>query len=202
MFEFEIIKQPEFENDSMLISFNSYSIDSLRNYLINDEYYELKDEKFYLKDIISKGFERFIDKKPSLRNLSDYLEGTIYTFSCQKKNGMSYERIIKTIIDMLKVGSRRVYLNMSDRLEDYYNSIDKKIDVSCLTGIHYKENRVSLFFRASDIENELIVDIVTIYDHFLKPVYGLKNNIKIELFASTCQNYSYLNKIKNEIIIN
>lgn len=195
MFEFRIIKRPEFENDSMLLSFNSNSIKSLRESLIEDEYYELKDEKFYCKDVNSRGFEKFVKNRPSLAKMAKYLEGTVYTFSCQKKNGMSYERILDTIKSMLILNSRRVFLTMSDRLEDYNNSIDKDLDVSCMTGIHYKHNSVSLMFRASDIKNELIVDIVTVYDYFIRPIYGFDCNVNIEIFASSCQNYSHINKL-------
>ncbi len=95
---------------------------------------------------------------------------------------------------MLSINSRRAIITMADKLIDYERSITENNDVSCLSSIHYNKNSVSLFFRASDLKNELYIDIVTIFDFFIKPIYSI--DVDINFFISSCQNYSYIDKIK------
>jgi hypothetical protein len=46
-----------------------------------------------------------------------------------------------------------------------------------------------LVFRASDVTNELVPDILTINEYFLKPVYGDKE-YQISIYSSSAQNTS------------
>lgn len=85
-------------------------------------------------------------------------------------------------------------LRIANSFSEYKESVGGNIDVSCLNLIHYLQNEVKLIFRSSDIFNELWVDIITIYEFFLKPIYS--SNIDIEIFASTGQN---TNKFKETI---
>ena len=191
---FAVVKRPMHEEDSAFLSVDTGFVNRLRSVLEGDEYLKLKQEKFLNKDVSSDGFYKF-SYRPSLKNIPSFLEGTIYTFSCEKKNGMSYKNIIDTVKSMLDSGSRRAFVTMSDRLLDYRGSINNDIDVSCLSSVHYKRHGVTLMFRASDIENELMVDILTIYDHFIRPVY-VDKNIKIDLMISSCQNVDFLCKFE------
>lgn len=202
MFEMKILKAPTCENDSAMVSIDFNSILNLKYYISEDPYYRMKNFKFHVKDITSEGFQDFSMDRPSLRGMSKFIEGTIYTYACQGKNGMPYEKLLDTVRELLSISSRRAFVTMSDRLEDYKSSINGGIDVSCLTGIHYKEDKVSLFFRASDLRNEFVIDMVTIYDYFVGPVYPLQvqEKLEIEVFISSCQNYDFINKLK--IIVN
>ena len=65
--------------------------------------------------------------------------------------------------------------------------MDKTVNTSCLNIIHYFKDRVTLFFRASDMRNELAYDLKLINEFFIKPVYGEKN-IEVHVIASTAQN--------------
>jgi hypothetical protein len=194
--KFNVIKYPMFEEDSSFFSVDKCFVEKLRALLKNDKYFQLKRQKFLRKDVSKTGFEEFSKDRPSLKNMSSFLEGTVYTFSCEKKNGKSYENVIQTVKNMLEKNSRRAFLTMSDRLLDYEYSVDGDVDVSCLSAIHYKQNSATIMFRASDIENELLVDILTVYDFFISPVYEDKN-INVDLMISSCQNIKSL-----EIIVN
>jgi len=190
----DIIKIPLCENDSAFISIDSVYINILKDKIYKDEYYIIKDRKFTDKDVSSDGFEQFTDRL-SLRSLPDFLEGTIYTYTCDKKNGKSYASIMRSVIKMLENGSRRALVTIADRFIDYENSeMNSDMDVSCLSSIHYMIGKVTLFFRASDIENELLIDLVTIYDHFVKPVYK-ESNVVVDVMISTCQNINNFKKI-------
>jgi hypothetical protein len=183
-----VFKEPEYENDSSYFRINTQYVEKIRDTIRLDEYYTVKDRMFREKDVDNSNLIRFRDEKPSLRNMPRFLEGTVYTFTCEKKNGKSYENIVETVKSMLSEGSRRALVTISDRLLDYEMSTkDSSVDVSCLSTIHYKKDSVSLFFRASDVENELTTDIVTIYDYFVLPVYEGRS-IEIDIFTSSCQN--------------
>lgn len=182
-----------FENDSSFITINRFYVDRKRQEVSGNRYYEIKDKKFKEKDISTEGFENFVDR-PSLKNMSRFLEGTIYTYTCEKKNGKSYKNILESVSKMISKNSRRAVVTISDRFLDYENSeINRDMDVSCLNTVHYMKDKVTLFFRASDIENELLIDIVTVFDHFIKPIY--KYDVKIDLMLSTCQNIDNFLKI-------
>lgn len=196
--EFRVLKYPEYENDSAFISIDSDYVSNIRELVKDDNYYSVKNRKFLEKNLDSIDFEQFVKDRPSLRNMSEFLEGSIYTYTCEKKNGICYESILDNVRTMISKNSRRAFVTISDRFLDYRNSeIIKDLDVSCLSGIHYMKDKVTLFFRASDIKNELFVDIVTIYDHFIREIYG-NENIKIELMISTCQNYKNLKEYEDK----
>ena len=46
-------------------------------------------------------------------------------------------------------------------------------------------------------KNELLIDIVTVYDYFVREIYG-NRNVKIELMISTCQNYKNLKEYEDK----
>lgn len=197
----KILKQPDFENDSYLIRFENFTIsdEKLETLLKKDKYLLLKFEKFRSLDISKKGFESFKDR-PSLRGIDslDNLEGSVYTHKVGKENSKTYDQIITdiqyTFIKHPK--TRRLMLRVANDFEEYNNSIEGNLDVSCLNLIHYLDNESKLIFRSSDVLNELYVDMITIYEFFLRPVY--KAPISIEVFASTAQNIdNFGDKIKS-----
>ena len=196
--EFRVLKYPECENDSAFVSLDSDYISVIRESIKDDDYYLVKNRKFLEKNLDGIDFEPFAHSRPSLRNMSNFLEGSIYTYTCEKKNGMCYEAILDNVRTMISKNSRRAFITISDRFLDYRNSeIIKGIDVSCLSGIHYTKDKITLFFRASDIKNELLIDIVTVYDYFIREIYG-NRNVKIELMISTCQNYKNLKEYEDK----
>ncbi len=192
-----VIKRPDFEDDSYLIEMTNFELsnDQLEAIKRNDPYIALKCKKFADSDLTPNGFEAFSDR-PSLRNLneSSWLAGSIYTHASEERNHVRYHEIKPIITEMLEYGSRRAYLRMCNSLNDYHNSMIFGTDVSCLSNIHYLEDRVNLTFRASDVENELFADIITIYIFFIQSIY--KKPIKLSIFASTAQN---IDKFDNPI---
>ena len=199
---FNIIKIPVYENDDMLLNINSFwlSNEKLKLILDSDEYLKEKFNKFKNKDINFEGFERFKDR-PSFRNanLNTQLAGSIYTFAVEDRNGLNYEQSLISINSILDNNnkSRKAILRMVNPIWEYERSEHfGKLDVSCLSLIHYYDGDVKLIFRASDIENELFADIITLYWFFIKPIY---NKINITIYASTAQNIEYVHKLKEKI---
>ena len=197
-----ILKHPSYENDSYLIRLENFSISekSLTSLLKEDAYLLTKYEKFKNEDISTNVFIKFTDR-PSLRNIEnlDNLQGSVYTSKVGKENSKTYDQIITDIqFALIKhPNTRRLMLRFANDFTEYNSSIDGAIDVSCLNLIHYLKDGVKLIFRASDIENELFVDIITIYEFFIRPVY--KKPINIEIFASTSQNIEALKQTLNKI---
>ena len=137
-------------------------------------------------------FLPFVDSRPSLRSLMklDELKSTIYTVACERENNSNYESLIYDIRQHLKMipTTRRGLLRFANSQTTYSDSeMAKPDDVTCLSFIHYLEEEAKLVFRASDIANELAIDILTINEFFLKPVYG-DVKYKISVYASTAQN--------------
>lgn len=198
----EIIKSPDYENDDMLIRVSGFSLDnSLLQTILNDPYIKLRHDKFLYKDISHIGYENFKDR-PSLRNIENTrrLEGSVYTYAVNKRNGVPYEAAIQQIREMFKYNenTRRAMLRITNSIDEYHQSeIDKNLDVSCLSLIHYLKDQARLVFRSSDIENELFSDLITIYQFFLKPVYDKPINISI--YASTSQNFGMLQEFINKV---
>lgn len=179
-----IFKEPKFENDSYMfvIDLEKDSFVMLHNRTYPFDYVRAKYTAFKMKNISKDPFESFTDR-PSLREfetLSD-LEGSIYTFTCQSKNKLDYNHIIKYCKKFHKT-SRRCAINFADTLFDY---LDGKKNTSCLNSIHYYKDNVTLYFRASDIENELLLDLYMINDFFIKPVGNFKT---LTVMCSTAQN--------------
>lgn len=197
----EILKFPQYENDSYLIRLSAFFLsDALIKKMLKDDYIYLKYEKFKNKDISTQGFEKF-SNRPSLSNISslDDVSGSIYTYKVGVENNKSYEHILNDIkYRFIKhPNTRRMMVRIANDFSEYDQSVEYAKDVSCLNLIHYLKNEAKLVFRASDIQNELIADIITIYDFFLKPIYNVP--INIEIFASTAQNINTLKSVRKEI---
>lgn len=188
--QIDIIKKPLNEDDSYLINLKSFSL-SIK---VENPYLDLKRKKFADLDITKNGFEPFLEQRGSLRffNSIDKLYGSIYTYSVQERNGLSYQEIINNVKKMLDKNpkTRRALVRVANSFVDYKKAEDSAFDVSCLSLIHYKERSITLTFRSSDIEYELFNDIITIYEFFILPVYGNKP-IDIEIFGSTAQRVDY-----------
>jgi hypothetical protein len=174
------IKKPKYENDSYL--FQIYSNEILN--FETDDYTKQKLIAFKNKNIDKSNFYNY--DKPSLKNLHliKDLSGSIYTYTIEAKNNLSYENIIDIIKNNIHKDNRRLLIRVNNSLEEY---LTKNNDVSCLSLIHYMPEKVRLIFRASDIKNELKTDLITIYHFFVLPIY-LNKNILIEVYASTAQN--------------
>lgn len=194
-----IVKIPIHENDDYLIRINVKDIPSkevLRCSL--DEklfsYYEKKLNAFANKETSPHIFAEFTSDRPSLNSLSSLssLDSTIYTVACEKQNGISHHDLMNLVKSHLAKNpdTRRCMLRMANSYEEYFNSeMNQPSDVTCLNLIHYFKDKPRLIFRASDVGNELLVDILTIVEFFIKPVYGDKD-VELSIYASTCQNYS------------
>ena len=193
----DVFKRPLAENDSYLIKLIKMDLDDrkLSNLIRHDEYLSLKFTKFLHMDTSKDGFERFNDR-PSLRNLDKIirLDGSIYTFTVNERNYMEYSTALEGIKWMLEKSSRRATLRFLNSFDEYFISENlKTMDVSCLAYIQYMKDQASIIFRASDIKHELLVDIITLYLFFIKPIYS--EPINIEIFASTAQNCSYMGEL-------
>lgn len=195
------IKVPEVENDSYLIILEDFCLShsELDKLIESDEYLKIKSDAFVSKNTSSNLFLKFKDR-PSLRNLKENqkLETTIYTISAEDKNEMVLEDMLYNIRQNIETGSRRMVIRLANPFKDYYNSLTETVDVSCCTTMHFLKDKVTLTFRASDIKNELFEDIITIYESFIKPVYGRKS-INIEIFCSCSQNTGQWSEFKSKI---
>jgi len=89
-----------------------------------------------------------------------------------------------------KDNSRRCVINIADTLINY---IDDSVNTSCLNIIHYHKNSVKLFFRASDMTNELLYDLHLIKEFFIDPVFDTMPEIHV--IASTAQNLTEINNL-------
>ena len=180
-----VYKEPKFENDSYMFVLNIEDELTSIDHSDNDFMIAYKEEKYiaFSKKGINK--ERLKDFKclPSLGNFDNIsdLAGTIYTHTCEGKNKLDYNHIIKFCKKFHKT-SRRCAVNFADTLSDYLNP---NKNTSCLNSIHYCGDNVTLYFRASDIKNELLLDLHLIIDFFIKPVGNFKT---ITVIASTAQN--------------
>lgn len=181
----QVYKKPEFENDSYMFVIDLVNDKLAELSLFDLGYYSAKHEAFKTKDISKRRFLPFVDR-PSFANFDDVssLEGTIYTHTCEDKNNMSYERIIYTVKENYRK-SRRCAVNFADTL---YNYMRLFRNTSCLNSIHYYNDNVTLYFRASDIQNELLIDLMLIMEFFIKPVGEFKT---LTVMASTSQNIGF-----------
>lgn len=176
-----VFKRPEFEDDSYAFVINES--DKLPEISLFDlNYYNTKREMFS-KSIIDKYMLSNYVYRPSLKNFDEVfdLSGSIYTYTCEVKNIMDYKLIIQSVKNNYKT-SRRCTINFADTLLDY---LTNSINTSCLNSIHYYKDNVTIYFRASDIENELLIDLYLIKEFFIDPVGKFKT---ITVFASTAQN--------------
>jgi hypothetical protein len=183
-----IYKKPLFEDDSYM--FVLEETDRLAEISLFDlEYYNTKREMFNSLDSDKMHLSDFVHR-PSLRMFDEVinLSGSIYTLTCEDKNDMSYSTIITAVKCNYKT-SRRCTINFADTLRDY---IDDSINTSCLNAIHYYKDNVTLYFRASDMKNELLIDLHLIKEFFIKPVGHFKT---ITVVASTAQNIIKFNNL-------
>jgi len=199
-----IVKQPEFENDDYLFRIDTTKLPKAEEALpflrkidpILGEYYWSKRQAFLTKNTDPNIFSRFVKDKPSLRNLSDLdmLDSTIYTVACERENNFSYQDILINVKKHLfqKPTTRRCVLRFIDSYNKYYVSeTERSLDVTCLSLIHYLAEGPKLIFRASDIKNELLVDILTINEFFIAPIYNIKlKNYQTSIYSSTSQGTS------------
>lgn len=180
----KIYKAPEFENDSYMfvIEVKKDILSALDESIYPSSYVNAKYNAFTRKGINKSRLEQFTDR-PSLSNFDniDDLSGTIYTYTCQGKNKLDYNHIIK-YCKHFKNKHRRCVVNFADTLHDY---LSPHKDTSCLNSIHFYKDNVTLYFRASDIKNELLLDLRMIIDFFIEPV-GNFNTITV--MSSTAQN--------------
>lgn len=179
-----VFKEPKFENDSYMfvIDLEKDTLAILDDKTYPISYVDAKVNAFQSKNISKKPFKYFTDR-PSLREFETLpdLEGSIYTFTCQGKNKLDYNHIIKYCKKFHKT-SRRCAINFADTLFDY---LDGKKNTSCLNSIHFCGDNVTLYFRASDIKNELLFDLKLILVYFIKPVGNFKT---LTVMCSTAQN--------------
>lgn len=208
----EIVKYPKFENDDYLIRISGHSLklgDSAFQILKNinpqdSEYYAKKREAFKSYNTDPKQFQQFVEDRPSLRALSSLedLNSTIYTVAAERQNGESYDTLIYRIkmhLD-IKPDTRRCLLRFSNDLTEYaFSEISKPSDVTCLSFIHYFSRTPKMVFRASDVGNELAIDILTITEFFLKPIY-LEDKFEVSIYASTAQNISRWNETMSTLM--
>jgi len=181
-----IYKYPLFNDDSYY--FRIDRADQINQ--IEDSYMFAKRKAFSNMDISIKSMEGFLHRK-SFTNVEEQsnLIGTIYTVSAMMKNDMDFRSIIETV-SRNKDKSRRCVVVIADKLSDY---MDDTVNTSCLNIIHYFQDTVKLFFRASDIKNELLYDINLIKEFFIDPVYS--EQPQIHVIASTAQNIVNIEKL-------
>ena len=182
-----VYKKPKFRDDSYYFVLEPE--DNLAN-VEDDEYLQTKRRAFSNKDISKEQFEAF-NHRPSLSrmDLVQDLSGTIYTHSAEVKSWMELKYMLYHV-QILKDKSRRCVIRLADSFEHYMND---RINTSCLNIIHYMGDNVKLFFRASDMKNELLYDILLIEEFFIAPVYSNKPHIHI--ISSTAQNIIDLNTL-------
>jgi hypothetical protein len=195
-----VFKAPFSENDTFLIKLIKFNLaeEKLNILCSSDEYLDLKIKRFREKNTSTSGFEKF-EKKASLSRPLDSLEGSIYTYTCEIRNNDTYSESIDHIKTLVSKNSRRAILRFLNSGWSYYSSetINKKLNVTCLAYIQYFKDRVSIVFRASDLQEELFVDIITIYEFFIKPIYNIP--INIEIYSTSVQNHLYFGDLINKL---
>lgn len=180
-----IYKKPSFENDSYMFVIDLENDELVQVDAVDVNYTMVKSKLFRTKKIDKDLLFHFRDR-PSLLNFNSIedLSGTIYTHTCEGKNKMDYEHIISNCKKFHKV-SRRCAINFADTLSDYLNG---KKNTSCLNSIHFYRDNVTLYFRASDMTNELLIDLKLIKHFFIEPVGKFKT---LTVMCSTAQNVEY-----------
>lgn len=182
-----IFKGPQFEDDSCMfvIDLQHESLSMLPKEEYSLEYINTKYRAFAEKDISKDNFEKFSDRL-SLRDIHKCADvaGSIYTYTCEGKNGYSYKHILELCRGSYK-RTRRCAITFADPLHDY---LDNSKNTSCLNSIHYYKDNVTVYFRASDLKNELLLDLHMIYDFFIQPVGSFKT---LTVMCSTAQNIHF-----------
>lgn len=197
-----IQKKPYFENDDYLLKLSSKNLSDndhvvttlYRHDRTTAAYYDVKRQAFANRDTRPENFTQFIDDRPSLRSLTELneLDSTIYTVAAGKQNGTTYDALINGVREHLqsRPNTRRCVVRFAHDFSTYSASeLLASQDVTCLSFIHYSPEGPRLVFRASDVMNELVPDILTINEFFLKPIYG-DSEYQISIYSSTTQNTS------------
>lgn len=195
-------KNPDFENDDYLIKISSKNLSNIDHVVTtlyrNDRtlaaYYDVKRQAFENRDTRPENFTSFVDDRPSLRSLMELteLDSTIYTVAAGKQNNTVYDALIIGVKEHLRFrpNTRRCLVRFTHDFSTYAASeLLASQDITCLSFIHYSPEGPRLVFRASDVTNELVPDILTINEYFLKPVYGDKE-YQISIYSSSAQNTS------------
>ena len=203
----KVIKAPRFNGDDYLFRFPGNQLPTGDSITIRDkdlnEYVTTKLNAFRTKNTDPKQFEPYIEARQSLRSLCklETLDATIYTVACERANGVSWEDCISSIKQILNSSpkTRRAVLRFANPVHEYADSVRQPRDVTCLSMIHFLRGECRLVFRASDIEKELLPDLLTINEFFLAPVYE-GGSYEVTVYASTAQGFSSFNKVLNEIL--
>lgn len=219
------LKAPSSENDDMFLILKNFKVaqEIFQRELDVDPYLKLKYDKFKDLDLTFLGYDQFKDKT-SLKKvgLIEDWTATVYTYSAIKNNLKLNEKqylemisksqeqkveIYKNFIQSIKdfitqnPNTRRCVIRFASHFNDYVLSENDKsfdADVSCLLYIHYLKDSVKIVFRAIDLKDEAFVDLMLLYNFFIKPIYGDKANISI--YSSTVQNIDAFQKFIMKLI--
>lgn len=177
----KIYRTPWHENDGYYFAIEPF--DSLAPPLESDYYWQ-KRHMFLERLSDKKYMENFLDRSSFTghQRWKD-IEGSVYTLSAIHKNGMTISGMAEEIRER-KNKSRRCVIRLADPFCDY---MDDDINTSCLNIIHFFDKKVTLFFRASDMRYELLIDLHLIKEFFIDPVF-IEEKYTIEVIASTAQN--------------
>jgi len=186
-----IIKQPKFEDDSYYFVLGS---NDRLNDVEDPTYLEAKQNAFLELDISTAGMEGHLYRTSF--GVCEDLRGSIYTKSVELKNSGMYYKEIMDICKWSKDHNRRCVVRLADSFTDY-QAINGHVSTSCLNIMHFYKNRATLFFRASDIENELLYDLHLIREFFIDRVFKTDEVFEIHVIASTAQN---INMNLNDLI--
>lgn len=219
------LKIPLKENDDMLLSLKNFELskETIQEEVDKDSYLKLKFDKFSNLDLTSIGFTDFKSKTSLAKaDLIEDWTATIYTYSAIKNNlrfnDKTYlEMISKDKEEKIKIynsfiqqikdfiaqnsSSRRCVVRFASHFQDYVQSqtdASFDADVSCLLYIHYLKDSVRLVFRAIDMKDEAFVDLMLLYNFFIKPVYNDK--VDISIYSSTVQNINSLLPFVTKVI--
>lgn len=201
-----IVKRPEFEGDDYLFSITGNTLPTgeftTLECKVDTRYLHTKRAAFELKNTTPSVFDAYVNDRPSLRSLNKFeeLDATIYTIACERANGKNYEECIDDVKSILasSTSTRRGVLRFANPVSEYAESVVAPRDVTCLSMIHYLEDHCKLIFRASDVKNEIIIDLLTINEFFVAPVYNEKT-YRIVVYASTAQGIEHFDKMTNEL---
>lgn len=180
-----IIKQPKFEDDAYY--FVLRSSDVLVD-VADPGYLQAKREAWLECDPSKMRMEPYLQRKSFGSMLAPDIRGSVYTKSIEDKNGGQHYKEIMHQIKWNKDLNRRCVVRLADSFADYQNT-ETPVSTSCLNIMHFYKDRATLFFRASDIEHELLYDLHLIREFFIDNVFS--ESFEIHVIASTAQNINF-----------
>lgn len=186
----DIIKRPEFEDDSYYFVLKS---DEQLARVQDMSYLRAKRRSWAELDCTKMSMQDHLGRESF--GAGPDIKGSVYTHTIEEKNGMYWKSIMHHV-RWHKDLNRRCVVRLADSFVDY-QGIGGEVSTSCLNIIHFYKDKVVLFFRASDIENELLVDLVLIRDFFINRVWDKDEDFEIHVIASTAQGVDY--KLENLI---